>query len=103
MSAYDLIKELEVQISEASANFEEIEAQEIEDDYSDAMLSMERTEASGLVDGLSIGLQYAEKIYAELKKWEAYAGALEERVEVCGEGYADLEADYFDPTEKAGE
>jgi hypothetical protein len=31
----------------------------------------------------------------ELEIWKAYAGALEERVQVCGESYEDLEAEYF--------
>jgi hypothetical protein len=40
-------------IDKATLDFLEIAKEEEDGDYSDAMLSMERTEASGLVDGLS--------------------------------------------------
>lgn len=39
-------------IDSASLDFQEIERDEIEGDYSDAMLSMERTEAFGYYNGL---------------------------------------------------
>lgn len=39
------------------------------------------------------------KALKELDKWKAYAGALEERVQVCGESYEDLEAEYFQESE----
>lgn len=44
---------LEQMIDKATLDFLEIAKAEEEDDYSDAMVSMERTEASGYVDGLS--------------------------------------------------
>jgi hypothetical protein len=44
---------LEQMIDKATLDFLEIAKEEEDGDYSDAMLSMERTEASGLVDGLS--------------------------------------------------
>lgn len=44
---------LEEMIDKATLEFLEIAKAEEDDDYSDAMVSMERTEASGFVDGLS--------------------------------------------------
>jgi hypothetical protein len=44
---------LEQMIDKATLDFLEIAKEEEDDDYSDAMQSMERTEASGFVDGLS--------------------------------------------------
>ena len=44
---------LEQMIDKATTDFLEIAKEEEEGDYSDAMLSMERTEAQGFVDGLS--------------------------------------------------
>lgn len=43
---------LEQMIDSAWYDFNEIAKQEEEDDYSDAMLSMERTEAQGYAEGL---------------------------------------------------
>ena len=45
---------LEQMIDKATLNFLEIAKEEEDGDYSDAMLSMERTEASGFADGLSV-------------------------------------------------
>lgn len=45
---------LEEMIDKATLNFLEIAKEEEDGDYSDAMLSMERTEASGFADGLSV-------------------------------------------------
>jgi hypothetical protein len=45
---------LEEMIDKATLDFLEIAKAEEEDDYSDAMVSMERTEAQGFVDGLSV-------------------------------------------------
>ena len=44
---------LEQMIDKATTDFLEIAKAEEEDDYSDAMVSMERTEAQGFMDGLS--------------------------------------------------
>ena len=44
---------LEQMIDKATTDFIEIANEEEEGDYSDAMLSMERTQAEGFVDGLS--------------------------------------------------
>jgi hypothetical protein len=44
---------LEQMIDSATIEFLEIAKEEEEGDYSDAMLSMERTEASGLLEGLN--------------------------------------------------
>lgn len=44
---------LEQMIDKATLDFLEIAHEEAADDYSDAMVSMERTEAQGFVDGLS--------------------------------------------------
>lgn len=44
---------LEQMIDKATLNFLEIAKEEEDDDFGDAMLSMERTEAQGFVDGLS--------------------------------------------------
>ena len=48
---------LESMIDNAWTDFNEIAKTEEEDDYSDAMLSMERTEANGFADGLSAAYQ----------------------------------------------
>ena len=45
---------LEQMIDKATLDFMEIAKEEEDGDYSDAMLSMERTEASGFADGLSV-------------------------------------------------
>jgi hypothetical protein len=44
---------LEQMIDKATLDFLEIAKEEEDGDYSDAMLSMERTQAEGFVDGLS--------------------------------------------------
>ena len=44
---------LEQMIDKATIDFIEIAKEEEDGDYSDAMLSMERTQAEGFVDGLS--------------------------------------------------
>ena len=44
---------LEQMIDKATLDFLEIAQEEEDGDYSDAMLSMERTEANGFADGLS--------------------------------------------------
>ena len=44
---------LEQMIDKATLDFLEIAKEEEEGDYGDAMLSMERTQAEGFVDGLS--------------------------------------------------
>ena len=44
---------LEQMIDKATLEFLEIAKEEEDGDYSDAMLSMERTEANGYVDGLT--------------------------------------------------
>jgi hypothetical protein len=45
---------LEQMIDKATVDFSEIAKEEEEGDYSDAMLSMERTEANGFLEGLSV-------------------------------------------------
>jgi hypothetical protein len=45
---------LEQMIDKATLTFLQIAKEEEDDDYSDAMQSMERTEASGFVEGLSV-------------------------------------------------
>ena len=45
---------LEQMIDKATLEFLEIANEEEEDGYSNAMLSMERTEANGFVEGLSV-------------------------------------------------
>ena len=44
---------LEQMIDEAWADFNQIASEEEEDDYGDAMLSMDRTRAEGFAEGLS--------------------------------------------------
>jgi hypothetical protein len=48
---------LEQMIDKAWQDFSEIAQAEEEDDYSDAMVSMERTEANGYAEGLSDAYQ----------------------------------------------
>jgi hypothetical protein len=48
---------LEHLIDKASLDFLEIAKAEEEDDYSDAMVSMERTEADGFLQGLQVAYQ----------------------------------------------
>jgi len=48
---------LEQMIDKATLDFLEIAKAEEEDDYGDAMVSMERTEANGYADGLSAAYQ----------------------------------------------
>ena len=50
-------EKLESLIDSAWDNFAEISADEVAGDYSDAMLSMERTEAQGYAEGLSDAYQ----------------------------------------------
>lgn len=50
-------EKLESLIDSAWDNFAEIAADEEADDYSDAMLSMERTEAHGYAEGLSVAYE----------------------------------------------
>jgi hypothetical protein len=50
---------LEQMIDKAWEEFNEIQAEEIEGDYSDAMLSMERTRAEGYALGLQSGYYIA--------------------------------------------
>ena len=45
---------LEQMIDKATSDFLEIAKEEEEGDFGDAMLSMERTEANGFVEGLSV-------------------------------------------------
>lgn len=52
MTPQDMLKQM---INKAWEEYNEINAQEIEDGYSDAMLSMERTQA----EGYALGLQSA--------------------------------------------
>ena len=59
---------LEQMIDKATFDFLGIVQEEEEGDYSDAMLSMERTEANGFVEGLSVayhtifGKEYASPV-----------------------------------------
>ena len=48
---------LEQMIDKATLDFIEIAKEEEDGDYSDSMLSMERTEANGFADGLSAAYQ----------------------------------------------
>ena len=45
---------LEQMIDKATLDFSEIAKEEEDGDYGDAMLSMERTEANGFLEGLSV-------------------------------------------------
>ena len=45
---------LEQMIDNATLDFSEIAKEEEDGDYGDAMLSMERTEANGFLEGLSV-------------------------------------------------
>lgn len=45
---------LEEMIDKATLDFSEIAKEEEDGDYGDAMLSMERTEANGFLEGLSV-------------------------------------------------
>ena len=49
--------ELKNLMLEAETDYLKIEKEEREDDYSDAMLSMERTEAQGYAEGLSVAYE----------------------------------------------
>lgn len=55
---------LENMIDEATMQFLRIAKEEEDGDYSDAMLSMERTEANGFVEGLQVAYHVIfDKIY----------------------------------------
>lgn len=55
---------LEQMIDNAWTDFNEIAQAEEEDDYSDAMVSMERTEAQGYAEGLSMAYNLVyNKVY----------------------------------------
>jgi len=55
---------LEQMIDNAWIDFNEIAKAEEEDDYSDAMVSMERTEAQGYAEGLSMAYNLVyNKVY----------------------------------------
>ena len=56
---------LEQMIDKATLDFLEIAKEEEDGDYSDAMLSMERTEANGYMEGLSVAYHVIfDKVYA---------------------------------------
>ena len=62
---------LEQMIDKATTDFLEIVREEEDGDYGDAMLSMERTEAQGFVDGLSAAyyiiydMEYTSQVHLE--------------------------------------
>lgn len=57
MSNAELLEKLEAESVEASKNLEEATALEIESDYSDAMLSMDRTYAEGFADAIEVAIR----------------------------------------------
>ena len=57
MNNTELLEKLEAESVEASKNLEEATALEIESDYSDAMLSMDRTYAEGFADALEMAIR----------------------------------------------
>lgn len=57
MSNTELLEKLEAESVEASKNLEEATALEIESDYSDAMISMDRTYAEGFADALEMAIR----------------------------------------------
>ena len=62
---------LEQMIDKATTDFLEIVREEEDGDYGDAMLSMERTQAEGFVDGLSAAyyiiydMEYTSQVHLE--------------------------------------
>jgi hypothetical protein len=57
MSNTELLEKLEAESVEASKKLEEATALEIESDYSDAMISMDRTYAEGFADALEMAIR----------------------------------------------
>jgi hypothetical protein len=57
MSNTELLEKLEAESVEASKNLEEATALEIESDYSDAMISMDRTYAEGFADAIEVAIR----------------------------------------------
>lgn len=57
----ELITRFEAEAKEADSNLEQAQAAEEESDYSDAMLSMERTYAEGFADALALALRILEE------------------------------------------
>lgn len=60
--AVETLKEkVEAEALTAGANLEEAQAIEVESDYSDAMLSMDRTYAEGFTDALALVIRLLEE------------------------------------------
>ena len=57
MNNSELLEKLEAESVEASKNLKEATALEIESDYSDAMISMDRTYAEGFADALEMAIR----------------------------------------------
>lgn len=59
---FDSLKEhLEIEAKQADLNLEEAQRIEEESDYSDAMLSMDRTYAEGFADALALAIRLVEE------------------------------------------
>lgn len=71
MTPQDKLKQ---EIDEAWQDFNRIATDEEADDYSDAMLSMDRTRAEGYAEGLqyAYNLVYNENYETPIEKHEAY-------------------------------
>ena len=91
----DYIKALE----EADAEFSEIAKEEEDNDYGDAMQSIERAEADGFAQGLRASKELLDMLIKEREQWEGYAGALEERLDCAETDYEDLKAECFEDDE----
>jgi hypothetical protein len=61
MNQTELLTKLEAEAVEAAQNLAEAQAIEIENDYSDAMESMERTYAEGFADALEMAIRIVKE------------------------------------------
>jgi hypothetical protein len=61
MNQTELLEKLEAETIEAAQNLEQAQASEEASDYSDAMISMERTYAEGFADALEMAIRIVKE------------------------------------------
>jgi hypothetical protein len=61
MNQTELLEKLEAEAIEAAQNLEQAQASEEASDYSDAMISMERTYAEGFADALEMAIRIVKE------------------------------------------
>jgi len=61
MNQTELLTKLEAEAIEAAQNLEQAQASEEASDYSDAMISMERTYAEGFADALEMAIRIVKE------------------------------------------